>query len=291
MSGAGLHFALIGENIAYSKSPAIFETIFDMSAQDGTYEILSISRGRLGPRLKQLVLDGYRGFSVTIPHKQAVIAHLDDIDSTARAVEAVNCVAVVDGQLLGYNTDVFGLSLSLRRFAERLKGRDVIILGNGGAARAAVYALRRHFDTREVTICGRSNEQLENCCQALKTHLPDLPLNTRLFSELTDDDWRDGMVIVNATPLGGPNHVNESPLPKQFRWPRDGIYIDLNYNADNRSLQQAKASGLIAVDGSGMLVGQALKAYEIWTGESVPFEPVYNAVFGNQSGMQAISHG
>ena len=103
-----LHFALIGERVEYSRSGKIFEAIFDRLNVSGRFEVHSVGREQLAPRIRQLVLDGIRGFSVSIPFKQEVIQYLDDVDPIAQSLAAVNSIWVDGDQLYGYNTDCYG---------------------------------------------------------------------------------------------------------------------------------------------------------------------------------------
>lgn len=272
---------LIGHNVAYSRSKDVFHAIFSIKGIAGSFDVFDIPPPNFHSRFIQLVKDGLQGLSVTIPYKNLVIRHLHDIDTVARALGAVNSISNDSGKLCGFNTDCFGFSLPLRKHSDKLKHGAALVLGCGGAAKAAVYSLYTDYEVRKFTVLGRTEAKLTAFKQSLERQIPRIiiaPVDEGKRHRGRRDECYD--IIVNCTPLGGWNHPDESPLPDQFAWPRGKIYYDLNYNADNRLVHKAGDAGLVAIDGSVMLVGQAIRSFKIWTGETVPFEPVYDQVFG-----------
>jgi shikimate dehydrogenase len=274
------HFALIGTDVAYSRSTDVFRAIFDHLHIDGEFETHSVSVAELESRVRQLVLDGVRGFAVTIPHKRNIIAYMDDIDPVARALGAVNSISVDGHRLYGYNTDCYGFTLPLRRCRERMLGKPALILGNGGAARAVAYALWKDFNVRRFVLAGRSLPRLEefraDMAQALHNASIEL-LGLPVLSTATAGSFG---IAVNCTPLGGPNFVELAPLPDGFDFRSLGVYYDLNYNRPSRTIERARESGVEVVDGASMLVGQAVRSFDIWTGRTVEYQPIFDAVFG-----------
>jgi shikimate dehydrogenase len=275
-----LHFALVGENMHYSQSPRIFEAIFKQTGQAGHFDLHSVSRDRLGECVTGLRSAGVNGFSVTIPHKQAVFEYLDEVDPVGQALKAVNSVAVRDGRLYGYNTDCCGVTHGLKRASIAPGDGPALIFGSGGAARAVVYALYHDFDLRQFAVCARSHAGLNAIEQDLKQAMPAIQITT-----LTDADNREQIedaarLLVNCTPLGGANHPEAVPFSTKRDWPNLNCYFDLNYNDDNRPISLMRERSVTVVDGSGMLVAQALKSFELWTGREVAFEAIYDEVFG-----------
>jgi shikimate dehydrogenase len=274
------HFALVGTDVAYSRSTEVFSAIFKHLEVDGQFEIQSMNAEELESRVRQMVLDGVRGFAVTIPHKRCIIKYLDDIDPVAGALGAFNSISVDGHRLYGHNTDCYGFTVPLRRFRERLTGRPALILGNGGAARAVVYALWKDFNVRRFVIAGRSPERLEEFRVDMTQALNNATVETINFQDLKQAP-PDGLgVIVNCTPLGGPNHSGSTLLPDGFDFHSPSVYYDLNYNRPNRIVEQAASQGIDVVDGAAMLVGQAVRSFDIWTGRTVEFQPIFDAVFG-----------
>ncbi|MFQ6009217.1 MAG: shikimate dehydrogenase family protein [Candidatus Zixiibacteriota bacterium] len=276
------NFALIGHQISYSLSAAVFKAIFDVEKIKGKYEVFDIAPPNFHGEFIQLVKKGIRGLSVTIPYKRMVIQHLHDVDTVARSLDAVNSISNDAGRLLGFNTDCYGFSLPLRKQAERLKHGSALIFGCGGAAKAAVYSLFTDYEVRKFTIVGRTDERLSEFKLSLKQQIPHIDITAVNIKDLQRRPRRRKRyeIIVNCTPLGGWNYPDETPMPDSFEWSQGRIYYDVNYNADNKIVLEAVQAGLTAIDGSAMLVGQAIRSFAIWTGDSVPFEPVYQRVFG-----------
>lgn len=275
-------FGLIGFQISYSRSSDVFDAIFAIKGVTGSFDVFDLAPMNFHHRFIQLVKNGLQGLSVTIPYKKLVIQHLHDVDAVAKALDAVNSIAIDSGRLCGFNTDCFGFSLPLRKHAEKLKHGTALILGCGGVAKAAVYSLYTDYEVQKFVILSRTEAKLIAFKESLERQIP--RINIMLVSEkerrrrLRRDDPHH--IIVNCTPLGGWNHPDESPLPDEFDWPHGRIYYDVNYNTDNKLVHKAGDAGLVAIDGSTMLVGQAIRSFSLWTDETVPFEPVYEQVFG-----------
>ena len=280
-------FALIGYGISYSRSGEVFEAIFETTGIPGTFEMFDIAPEEIGHRLTGLVQDGMQGLSVTIPYKRAVIEYLDEIDTIARALEAVNSVAVDSGVLRGFNTDCYGFSLPLHPYSQKLKHGRALIFGCGGVARAAVYSLYTDYEVRQFIVIGRTESKLLAFCESLQQRLHQIRIEpivgTRFARPMQPGTGYD--IIVNCTPVGGWNHPAENPLPTGLDWSVSGLYYDVNYNDNNRPVAEARAAGLTVIDGSAMLVGQAIRSFDIWTGQAVPFEPVFQRVFGRTRGL------
>jgi len=219
---------VIGDPVAHSKSPAIHGFWLDCLGIQGSYKATLISEGKLGAYFEQRLRDpDWRGCNVTIPHKLAVIPFLDE----ASEIGAVNCVTREDGRLIGRNTDVDG-------FAEAIAGADlekVVVIGAGGAARAALAGLREAGQIINIT---RQNIE-----------------DTTLLEGAT--------LIVNATPLG---MAHAGPMPRTLleALPGGATALDMAF------LQAARVRGLRAVDGLTMLIGQARQAFRLFFGAVAP---------------------
>ena len=272
-----LRLALVGENIEYSRSPAIFSAICEREKASCEYDVRSVSWSQLETELHRLAENGVIGLSITTPHKEAVMPLLDEIDPVARTIGAVNCVAISNGRMIGYNTDWSGLAHALEPHATLLDSHPALVIGTGGAARAAIYVLWKAFDVGEYAVASRSPQNVVT----LKTHLERMPgrLSITPTQVPVGSDFGE-RTVVNCTPLGGYNHPDSSPFVETFDWSAVTLYCDLNYNRPNHLIDAARAAGRPVVDGSSMLVAQALDAFEIWTGRRVHFGPVYEAVFG-----------
>ncbi len=274
-------FGLIGHNIAYSRSADIFNAIFEIKKMKGSFENFDLEPDQFEKEFKSLLKRPYSGLSVTIPYKSRVIPMLYEITPIGRSLDAVNSISFQDGKTHGHNTDITGFALPLKPYANQLKKGQALILGSGGSAKAAIYSLHADFEINQFTILGRSAENLNKLKKSMEEILLNSKIQTATLTGFMFDSPAKFAIVVNCTPLGGWNHPGESPLPQGFRWPMTILYYDLNYNSDNRIVTDAARNNVPSRDGSQMLVGQAVRSFEIWTGETVSFDNVYERVFGN----------
>lgn len=274
-------FGLIGRNISYSRSVEIFEAIFNHFDATGRFELFSLEPDDLHTQLRQLSLNGYKAFSVTIPYKQLVIPELDEIDNVASRLQAVNSIVVSSGRLLGYNTDCYGFSLPLKQHVGALRSGQALILGCGGAAKAVIYALSSDMNMKHVTVVGRSAKKLAQFKSEAESFVDGMEVETLEWSKLNKVSLGKPDIIINCTPLGGHNLPDDNPFVGSG-FPDCRIYYDLNYNHNNKLIELASRSGRITIDGSAMIVGQAVRSFDIWTGLSVPVEEIYQRVFERQ---------
>ncbi|MDH4156479.1 MAG: shikimate dehydrogenase [candidate division Zixibacteria bacterium] len=273
-------FGLIGRNIAYSRSKQIFEAIFRIDRTDDTFEIFDVSPTDLEQTLRELTDRGFRGLSVTIPYKSMIIPLLYETDPLANALDAVNSVAIEDDRTKGYNTDCYGFAWPLRDYATRLKHGRALIFGCGGAARAACYSLYTDYEVDSFAVLSRSADHLGRFERTTSALLPNVAIETVLSDRLSGVVGTGYDIVVNCTPLGGGNYPDAIPFPTEFAWPSGKLYYDLNYNENNRAVRLAGEKSMRTIDGSAMLIGQAVRSFEIWTGINIPFDAVYQSVFG-----------
>ncbi len=263
---------LIGWPVEHSVSPAMHNAAFDALGLHWRYTLLPTPPGRVKAALNDLKAQGYRGANVTVPHKQVVMPHLDEITGAARDIGAVNTIVVQDGRLIGHNTDGDGFLAALREAGFVPAGRRALVLGAGGAARAVVYALAQAGCA--VTIHNRTVEraaELARHMQRFGVRAPVTEMPTT--ATLTDLDLARFDLLVNATPVGMWPHTDASPWPETLPLPSHWTVFDLVYNpAETRLLAQARAAGATAVCGLGMLVHQGALAFARWTNHSPPIE-------------------
>ncbi|MBV9679927.1 MAG: shikimate dehydrogenase, partial [Acidobacteriaceae bacterium] len=203
------------------------------------------------------------GFSVTIPHKQRIIRHLDIVEPLAKRIGAVNTVWRKGGKWRGTNTDIHGVLKPLARHG-RISGISVLIAGYGGAARAAAIALADAG--ARVTITGRNLQSAATLARAIRAET--------VSTESAAAGHFDAMI--HATPVGMSPNTNESLFPG--RVPAD-IVFDMVYNPHETALlKQAKAQGCQIIYGVEMLLEQAAHQFEIWTGESAPLSAMRGAL-------------
>ena len=257
---------------------------------DWAYVPLPVRPGRVGDAVRGLRALGFRGANVTIPHKAAVIPHLDWLERDATLAEAVNTIVVEEGGTLrGYDTDVVGFSRALEEAcgaggrAPLAPGEPALILGAGGAARAAALVLAR-LGAR-LTVVNRSVERGERLAGLVAAALPGASVAVLPLDALDGPLVQAQRLLVNATALGMPGgHGGIAGAGKVPRALADNltagqVVADFVYTAGLTDLlAQAQAQGATIVDGLSVLVWQAAAAFELWTGVPAPVEAMCRAV-------------
>lgn len=254
-------YGIIGGNTAFSQSPYIHNAAFKESGRNAVYVPLQVNnldefmRRMVLPATREVELN-FHGFSVTIPHKQAIMQYLDEIDETARAIGAVNTVKICEGKLFGYNTDAEGFIEPLRKAFGDLSNARVALLGAGGAARACVYALKKAG--ADVTIFARNLDKAKLLSDESGIALNQLPTAS---NQLLNFD-----ILVNSTPVGMKGKSEgESPIHKASLEGLKLVY-DLIYAPEKtKLLSDAAELGIKTLGGMEMLLGQAAAQQKLWT--------------------------
>jgi shikimate dehydrogenase len=301
---------LIGDPVAHSFSPRLQQAAFDALGISARYELWQTSADALAMRVASLLHPQYLGANVTIPHKEAVLSLLDIVDPLASRIGAVNTIVHRNEYLYGYNTDAPGLlnALADNDIGTRdenghvsLKGYTVVLLGAGGAARGAAFAVVGASVTRLI-IVNRSLERAQKLANDVGTQSmvstlsPFAPSSTAETTQvfcLNDTEFlipHPNSIIINATSLGmhstRDTHnmdttgeegkaENESPLSSDVlaRFASDTFVLDMVYNpVQTRLLIQARALGLRAINGLPMLLHQGALAFTLWTDQPAPLD-------------------
>lgn len=252
---------VIGWPVAHSKSPRIHRFWLEKLGIDGDYGRFPVHPDGLSTAIRALPALGLRGINVTVPHKLAVIDHIDRLSPAAKAVGAVNTVVVeADGTLFGTNTDVDGIVEPLRTAG--LQGRKVVIAGTGGAARAALAAMQA-LETGEITLLARDFAKAEALLAAMNI------TNARvlLFEKVALAG--DSALFFNATTLG---MTGQPPMPVDMAGfsPTMTVFDAVYAPLETSLLVAAKALGMPVIDGLAMLVGQAATAFALFYGAAAP---------------------
>lgn len=266
IKGTTLVHGIMGNPVSHSMSPAMHNRAFEICGLDGVYvpfPVEDVAGAMTGFRALQV-----RGVSVTIPHKKAVIEYLDMLDPVAEKIGAVNTLVCDEGWVKGYNTDWLGANRALETTLE-LTGKDVIVLGAGGSARAIGFGLVE-AGAKPVIVCRNEEQGTELACSL------DCP-----WYPLTDLDQLQADVLVNATSVGmgdlkgfslvGPEKVGD------FKVVMDIVYAPL----ETKLLREAKAAGCITIDGLQMLLYQGVAQFELWTGETAPVEAMREVIYAH----------
>ena len=265
---------LLGDPVAHSLSPLIHNTAFRSLDLNAVYLAARVAPEAIGGAIAGLRALGVMGANVTIPHKRAVLPHLDTLTPEAEAIGAVNTVTCLkDGTLRGDNTDAAGFLSGLD--VDALRGADVLVFGSGGAARAVVYAVLTALRPAS-TIAARTPGRAEALAEALTRFDAHGALQVIPLSEAP---VRRSRLVVNATPLGMHPDVEATVWPGADDFGPEHTVYDLVYApAETRLLRDAARRGAKPVGGLEMLIGQAAAAFEQWTGHPMPLGAVRDAL-------------
>lgn len=253
-------YGLIGGRLAYSLSPQIHSLIFKKLNIDGHYHLFQVKKEDLEDGICGLKALNIRGVNVTIPYKVEVMKYLHEISQEGQRIGAINTILIKGDKKLGFNTDYYGLEKMVDYFNIPIRSKRAVILGTGGGAKAVTQFLLDK-DIGDISLVSRYKDSV-----ALKYQ------DQRVLSYEDLRDLKDQDIIINCTPLGMYPFVNETPVDKEvlskYQWA-----IDLNYNPlVTLFLEDAHQLGLKTANGLFMLVGQAVRAQEIWQGLSIPKE-------------------
>jgi len=248
-------YGIIGWPLGHSKSPLLHNWGLRESGLPGLYVAWPTEPKRLKVFMAEVRARRIKGVSVTIPHKQAVMSYLDGLTERAKAVGAVNTMFWKDGKLLGDNTDVAGIVAPLSHHRDTLQ--SALVLGAGGAARAACMALKE-LGVADIAVANRTPGKAKGVAREFGVRQVD-------WEERVGPNWS---LVINTTPLGMlGEHVDASP------WPTDGfagigLVFDLVYNpVRTRFMAEAQAAGVACLSGLSMFMHQGLAQFEIWTGK------------------------
>ncbi len=271
---------IIGFPIGHSISPVFQQAALDHYGMDATYRAWEVAPADLPTFLDGLRSPDFLGINVTVPHKEAVMPHLDSVDEWAKLAGAVNTIKNADGKLVGYNTDGLGFLRALREAGGfEPKGRRALLLGAGGSARAVSCALAE-AGASHLTIANRTLSRAEHLADLVRSQgLECTTISTEPGGDALRDACGDAELIVNCTTLGmlhGPGE-GTSPLTSGLI-PAKAFVYDLVYNPpETPLLREAAAAGASGLGGLHMLIHQGAASFEIWTGKEAPVHRMLDA--------------
>lgn len=236
-------FGLIGKNIAYSFSKNYFADKFKReNSLDTHYELFDLQEIKEVEKLFEN--PKLKGFNVTIPYKEKIIDYLDELSPEAKEIGAVNCVKIIGSKRIGFNTDAYGFKESIRPLLAK-QHQKALIFGDGGAAKAIQFALKQ-LEIEFQVVSRRGDFQ---------------------YTDLDQKTLQSHLILINTTPLGTyPNLEQKPEIPYEFIGPKHLVF-DLIYNPEKtKFLKLAEKKGAQIKNGYEMLVLQAEKSWEIWTG-------------------------
>ena len=269
--------AVIAKPIKHSISPFIHNMAYDLTDTNAVYLAFEVDRENLEQAVENIRLHQMLGANISMPYKQEVITYLDELDESALLIGAVNTIVNQNGRLIGYNTDGFGFFRSLSNF--HIKGKNLTILGAGGAASAIIGQAMLDgvekvcvFDLRD-RLAGHQ-EKIEQMSRRLGH-----PIQLLAVEDLAalSDAVNQSDLFINATCLG--MYGNSMQSQSDFAFPNGLLVADMTYcPAETPFLRLAREQGLQTVNGLGMLLYQAEKAFELMTGKKMPSEEIKKAL-------------
>lgn len=283
-----IRLGLVGYPLEHSLSPRIHQSALRALALEGEYRLYPLKNDARLPTNLKLLLDDVRsgyvlGLNVTVPYKQLVMPYLDHVDQISTVIGAVNTIYCSEGQLYGTNTDAPGFTADLWRFIkqeanQKLNGRQALVLGAGGSARAVIFALVTAGWS--ISLAARRLAQAQELARDLHVQIK------RGFIDPVSFDTKglkaaskSAVLLVNTTPVGMWPEVDRSPWPEDLPMPTETFVYDLVYNpARTLFLKQAQHAGLPISNGIGMLVEQAAQAFVYWTKKVAPRKAMITAV-------------
>jgi shikimate dehydrogenase len=272
MDGETTLVGVMGWPIAHSLSPVMHNAAFEALGMNWRYVPLPVQPGQVGAAVEGLKALGFRGCNVTVPHKEAVIPHLDHIPPRVAEFGAVNTL-IMDREeagrctVTGNNTDVQGFVHALRQAGFDPQGRRVLIVGAGGAARGVIYGLCG-AQVASIVVINRTPERAAALVDDLSNQAESTDLRFDVLTQGTLARYADEVeLLIQATTVGMWPHVDASIWPDDLPLPGHLAVCDLVYRPiETRLLRQARAAGALALDGLGMLIGQGALSFEMWTG-------------------------
>ena len=258
---------IIGYPLTHSISAAIHKAGSESLGLEGSYDVMETSPEDLINRIKYIKTNGYNGFNVTIPLKVPMSLFLDEIDDYANIAGCVNTVKVLDDKsFMGYNTDIYGFKTAIPTDID-LTGKTASILGTGGASRAAVVGLAEK-GIKNIDFYTRNIINSRQAVDYVRAKFPNVEFNVYQIQNIRS--LKDSAIIINATPIGMKGFMaDEMPLDrKDFADLNPGtVFYDIVYNPMKTVLlRTAKEHGFRIIEGLDMLIYQAERAIEIWTG-------------------------
>ncbi|MFV9510976.1 shikimate dehydrogenase [Tepidibacillus sp. LV47] len=253
---------LIGHPVSHSKSPEMHNGMFAKLDLNYVYLAFDVPPSHLKEAIEGMKALKIKGFNVTIPHKVEVMKYLDQVSEEAKQIGAVNTIVNDEGRLIGYNTDGIGYLRSLiEETGVQLKGKRVLILGAGGAARAIGYTIA-NSPIGQLTIINRD----QNKAHILRKSLEQYTKTDVLSIEQMEKGVKEADIIVNTTSIGMAPNIDQSLIKKEWIQPNH-LVSDIIYNPlETKLIQEARSQGAQVHSGLGMFIYQGVIAFEKWTG-------------------------
>lgn len=248
---------IIGYPLDITLSPKMHRAAFEAQKINGAYLEIPVETARLKEVLDSLRIIGCRGINVTNPHKETLLPLLTKMSKEVKEVGAVNTIVFDSSDIIGYNTDIFGLESLLHKINYKISEKNILLLGGGGAARAAAYVIHSHA-TKTFFVMNRNFPKVQQLAQKFGATAVKMNLSSPLLNSAD--------MVINATSVDLQDDV--TPFMQ-----KGSLYLDLNYKFSHK-----KKAGITMVNGLEMLVHQGAKAYSLWTGQEAPVDVMKQAL-------------
>jgi shikimate dehydrogenase len=276
-------FGIIGDPVDHSLSPGMHNAAFDSIGLDHIYVPFHVKTEELEDAINGARAMGIRGLNVTIPHKTEVIKYLDYLDFAAGLIGAVNTIEFGENGAVGHNTDGIGAIRAIEDVT-RVKGKKIMVLGAGGAARAISFQLLLS-EAKSLVISNRTIEKAQELRDDLVEKLDEEVIITDLGSEL-EKEIEDTDILINTTPIGMYPHITHKPLVTADKMHKGLIVNDIVYNPLKTGLiLEAEKAGVKTISGIKMLMYQGIESFRIWTGIEPPVE-VFKSALMNEMNLK-----
>ena len=272
-------YGVIGDPMEHTLSPIMHNAAFEALKLDYTFLAFKVKPAELENAVNGMRALNIRGLNVTMPHKSSILKYLDRVDLSAQIINSVNTILNRDGKLFGFNTDGVGALKALRENDVEPKGRKILLLGAGGAARAIAYTMVRESD--ELAVLNRTLKPAQELAKLLEKTANKKIISGALSPKEIKHNLQDSDILINATSVGMKPKPEESLIPPKLIGPNLAV-IDIVYNPIETQLaKDAKAAGAKVVSGVEMLIYQGAASFEIWTGKSAPVEVMRQAALNH----------
>lgn len=279
ISGKTRVCGVIGDPIEHTLSPIMHNAAFNALGLDYVFLAFKVKTAEVETAIDGMRALKIRGLNVTMPHKTSVIKHLDRVDLSAQIVNSVNTILNKENLLFGFNTDGIGALKALKENGVQLKGRKVLLLGAGGAARAIAYTLAKEAD--ELAVLNRTVKQAQDLARLLQKSLNKKVVAGSLSPKDIQSSIRDSDILVNATSVGMKPKTDESPIPSKLLRSNMAV-MDIVYNPlETKLAKEAKEMGAKVVSGVEMLIYQGAESFTLWTGKAAPVEVMKQAALNH----------
>jgi len=269
---------LLGYPLGQSLSPLMHNKAFEICNLNKIYIPIEVMTENLEAVVDGIKRMNFDGFNITKPHKIEIIKHLDEIDDNAKCIGAVNTVTIKDGMLKGYNTDGTGFLKSfIENTGEKIDGKNILILGSGGAARAISMTLALN-NAKNIFICNRTYEKAVNLSVEINNHARNCSIAIPMLYEEIEKVVKMSDVLINSTSIGMYPNIDVSPLDKDLL-NKNLIVCDIVYNPRKTKLiRDAEELGCKTVIGLFMLLYQGVEAFELWTNLKAPTDTMLQVI-------------